>query len=110
MLKISAVTTRLYRLLGPKMLADITGVESFKEFDRWVSEAATPNPELEIQLREILRVGERLPVSIRQVRIWMQTPNDDLEGATPLQAISEKKSEEVLRAVANYSIPSNIDR
>jgi putative toxin-antitoxin system antitoxin component (TIGR02293 family) len=81
-------------------VAQITGATS-RSVSRWATAKAMPRREAEDRLLELKAVVDQLRLVLRdeQARLWMRSPNPDLDWRKPLELIAEGEYRRVIAAV-----------
>lgn len=69
---------------------------------RWRNGSATPQPDKELRLSDLLYVTRRLSeyYTPEEARIWLLSPHPQLNGERAISLIHEDRTEEVLEIIA----------
>ncbi len=81
-------------------VAQITGATA-RSVSRWTSSKATPRREAEDRLLELKAVVDLLRSVLRDepARLWLRSPNPDLDWRKPLELIAEGEYRRVIGSV-----------
>ena len=87
-------------VVDPADLAQITGTTA-RSVSRWTAAKATPRRAAEDRLLELKAVVDQLGTVLRDEagRLWLRSPNPDLDWRKPLELIAEGEYRRVIGAV-----------
>jgi len=86
-------------VIDPGDVAQITGTTA-RSVSRWIASKATPRRDAEDRLLELKAVVDLLRTVLRDepARLWLRSPNPDLDWRKPLELIAEREYRRVIAA------------
>jgi hypothetical protein len=102
---IADLVKTLQEVLGRKLVAAIADVD-VKTVDRWADGKSHPRPESEARLRTAYQVYQMLlrGDSEHTARAWFLGLNPQLDDISPIEALSEGRTREVLVAAKSFTL------